>query len=74
MKLKNTEYSSSGNPTKEEQTNRGRRKITYVDVFLEDTKMQSVQELMTIMEDREDWSKRVKAISGRPDDDLGNDI
>ena len=35
-------------------TNRGRRKITYVDVLLEDTQMQSVQELRTIMKDRKD--------------------
>ena len=49
----------------EGRTNRGRRKIAYVDVLLEDTQnMQIVQELRTIMED---WSKRVKAILGRPD-------
>ena len=46
----------------EGRTTRGRRKIPYVDVLLEDTEMQSVQELKTIIEDREDWSKRVKAI------------
>ena len=51
----------------EGRTNKGRRKITYVNALLEDTELQSVQELRTIMEDREDWSKRVKAIMGRPD-------
>ena len=35
--------------------------------LLEDTQMQSMQELRTIVEDREDWRKRVKAILGRPD-------
>ena len=38
-----------------------------MDVLLEDTQMQSVQELRTIMEDREDRRKRVKVIFGRSD-------
>ena len=50
----------------EGKTNRGRRKITYVDNLLEDTGMEGIQELRTIMEDREEWRKRVKA-KGRPD-------
>ena len=51
--------SYSGNPPKEEQTNRGRRKIIYVDVLQEDTEMQREQELRTIMENRKDWSVSV---------------
>ena len=49
----------------EGRTNRGRRKITYVDVLLEDTRMERVQELRTIMGDRADWRKRVDAVVGR---------
>ena len=45
--------------------------LLVLDALLEDTELQSVQEVRTIMEDHEDWSKRVKAIMGRPDDDLG---
>ena len=52
----------------EGRTNRGRRKITYADVLLEDTQMQSVQELRTTMEDREDWRRQYWGVLT---DDLG---
>ena len=50
----------------EGRTSRGRRRLTYVDTLLEDTGMESIQELRTIMEERDEWRKRVKAV-GRPD-------
>ena len=46
------------------RTSRGRRQITYADVLLEDTGMERVKQLKTIMEDREEWRKRVDAVVG----------
>ena len=42
--------------------NRGRRKMTYVDVLLKDTETESINELSRIMKDRENWRKRVNAV------------
>ena len=50
----------------EGKTNGGRRNKTFVDNLLQDTGMVNTQELRTIMSDREEWKKRVKA-AGRPD-------
>ena len=45
---------------------RGRRRVSYVDNLLQDTGMDNVEELRTIMEDRVEWKNRVKDV-GRPD-------
>ena len=50
----------------EGRTRRGRRRFTYIDALLEDTRMVNVQELRTIMQDRSEWRKRVQGV-GRPD-------
>ena len=41
------------------KTGRGRRRINYVDNLLQDTGMDNVDELRTIMEDRAEWTNRV---------------
>ena len=46
---------------------RGRRRITYIDNLLQDTGMDSVQELRTIMKDRECWRNRVDSVLERPE-------
>ena len=51
----------------EGRTSRRRRKIMYVDVLLENTGMERVQELSTIMEDCEDWRKCVDPVVGHLD-------
>ena len=51
-------------PTEGRQS-RGRRRATYIDTLFEDTETANIQELKTIMEDRDDWKKRVKAASWR---------
>ena len=50
----------------EGRTNRGRRRITYVDNLLQDTGMENTRELRTCMIDRTSWRERVEAV-GRPD-------
>lgn len=45
---------------------RGRRKHTFVDTFLDDVGVATVQELKSLMCDREEWKDRVKEL-GRPD-------
>ncbi len=52
---------SDGHPS------RGRRRTTYVDNLLQDTGMDSTQELRTIMEDRECWKSRVDSVLKRPE-------
>ena len=51
---------TDGNP------NRGRRRKTYIGNLLQDTEPDSVQELRTIMEDRELWKYHVNSILERP--------
>ena len=48
---------------------RGRQKINYIDVLLQDTGVTSAAELKTIMLDRSDWRGRVQNVvrpGGRP--------
>ena len=53
----------------EGRTRRGRRRFTFIDALLEDTGMDNVQELNTIMQDRKEWRDRVQVVGrlgGRP--------
>ena len=48
---------------------RGRRRLTFVDNLLENTGMENVQEMKTIILDRDMWKERVQNVwrlSGRP--------
>ena len=53
----------------EGRARRGRRKFTYIKALLDDTGMKNVQKLQTVMQDRDEWRKRVKDVGhpgGRP--------
>ena len=40
---------------------RGRQAVTYVDVLRRDTELESVQEIRTVMMDRDGWKSRIKS-------------
>ena len=46
--------------------NRGKQNTTYIDNLLQDSEMDNIQELGTLMEDRAEWMKVVAHV-GRPD-------
>ena len=47
--------------------NRGRRKVTFIDNLLQDTDLESVQDLQTVMQDREHWRSRVDSVVKCPE-------
>ena len=47
--------------------NRGRRRVTYRDSLLQDTGLESVQDLQIVMQDREHWGSRVDSVVKHPE-------
>ena len=47
--------------------NRGRRRVTYIDNLLQDTDLESVQDLQTVMQDLEHWRTRVDSVVKGPE-------
>ena len=48
-------------------TNRGRRRMTFIDNLLQDTGLESVEDLQAVMQDRKNWRSRVDSVMQRPE-------